>query len=159
MAALTEQLSTSLKYICSCNLTQYHITNGRWVCNPGDPTTILFCADIAGIGGTITNNVSQWAEQTNSVHLGTEILPVQGAMQCENKNCTISSMSPMGPSDLWIIGIVAGILTIIAVAAVIKWMTSWCAKLVWQLQFLSCILHYEVSTVKKKLHFPIRIPS
>ena len=168
MAALTEQLATTLKYICSCNLTQDHITNGRWVCDPRDPTTVLFRADVTGTGSldssTIANDVSQWAEQTNSVHLGTETLPVQGAMQCEDENCITSSVSPAGPSNLWIIGVVAGILVlliIIAVAAVILlwWKNSRMKsfRLVWQLQCLSCVwsIHYLLDTLQSE--FPCRL--
>jgi len=154
MAALTEQLATSLKYICSCNLTQDHITNGRWACNPRDPTTVLFRADVAGVGniesGTIANDVSQWAEQTNSVRLGTETLPIQGAMQCEDQNCVTSSVSPAGPSNLWIIGIVAGVLVlliIVAVAAVI--MLWWRSSRLKSFRLGRCSVFpvYEASTV------------
>ena len=150
MAALTEQLATSLKHICSCNLTQDHITNGRWACNPRDPTNVLFQADIAGSGnidsGTIASDVSQWAEQTNSVRLGAETLPIQGAMRCEDENCVTSSVPPAGPSNLWIIGVVAGILVLIIVIAVAAVILLWWKgsrmksfRLVRQLQCLSCV--------------------
>ena len=143
MAALTEQLATSLKFICSCNVTQDHIISGRWACDPQDPTTVLFRADVAGTGnvdsGTVANGVVQWAEQTNSVRLNTETLRVRGAMLCENEDCVTSSVSPAGPSNLWIIGVVAGILVliiVIAVAAVIMlwWKSSRMKsfRLVWQ---------------------------
>ena len=129
MAALTEQLATILKYICSCNVTQDHITNGRWVCDPRDPKTVLFRADITGTGNidssTLANDVGQWAEQTSSVQLGAETLPVQGAMQCEDENCTAS---PAGSSNcnLWIIiGVVAGILVLIIVIAVAAVIIVW----------------------------------
>ena len=148
MAALTEQLATSLKFICSCNVTQDHIIDGRWVCNLQDPTTVIFRANVAGAGNvdssTVANGVVQWAEQTNSVRLNTEILPVRGAMLCENEDCVTSSASPAGPSNLWIIGVVAAILVliiVIAVAAVIMlwWKSSRMKsfRLVWQPQCLS----------------------
>ena len=149
MAALTEQLATSLKFICSCNVTQDHIIDGRWACDPQDPNTVLFRADVAGAGnvdsGTVANGVIQWAEQMNSVRLNTETLPVRGAMLCENEDCVTSSVSPAGPSNLWIIGVVAGILVlivVIAVAAVIMlwWKSSRMKsfRLAWGMQCLSC---------------------
>ena len=160
MAALTEQLATILKYICSCNVTQDHITNGRWVCDPRDPKTVLFRADITGTGNidssTLANDVGQWAEQTSSVQLGAETLPIQGAMQCEDENCIAS---PAGPSNLWIIiGVVAGILVllfiiVVAVAAVIivRWKVS--RKRSFRLVRQFCLpyikmLQYEASNVK-----------
>ena len=123
MADLTEQLATSLKFICSCDVTIDHITNGRWVCDPQDLTTVLFQADVTGTdnvdSGIIADDVGQWAEQTSSVQLGTETLPVQGAMLCDNEDCVTSSVSPAGPSNLWTVGIAGGILLLVIIIAVV----------------------------------------
>ena len=129
MGVLTEQLAFSLKYICICKITQDQITNGRWACDPRDPTTVFFQADALGSGnidsGTIASDVILWAERTNSVWLGTETLSVQGAIQCHNKDCVTSPVSPAGSSNLWIIGIVAGIIVLVIIVAVAAVIVLW----------------------------------
>lgn len=121
MAALTDQLVTGVRMICTCDFTPDHITNGRWDCNSNNPTMVIFRADIVGIGTreSIADDIVDWADTTNNIGVGRERLQVVGATTCQNRDCLTMSVVPPRPYYYWIIGLITGIIVVLIIIAVI----------------------------------------
>jgi len=122
MAALTDQLSTGVRIICTCDFTPDHITNGRWDCNSSDPTMVIFRADVVGTGTreSIADDIVDWAHTTNNIGVGRERLQVVGAITCLNHNCSTVSVAPTRHYYYyWIIGLITGTIVVLIIIAVI----------------------------------------
>jgi len=121
-AALTDQLVTGVRMICTCDFTPDHITNGRWDCNSSDPTMVIFRADVVGTGTSesIADDIVDWAHTTNNIGVGRERLQVVGAITCLNHNCSTVSVAPTRHYYyFWIIGLITGTIVVLIIIAVI----------------------------------------
>lgn len=123
MNDLTGQLAAYVMTRCSCNLTTEYISNSRWVCDSSRPNVVIFRADVSGttqVNSTeIATYIMQWAEQQNTINVGSTTLPIQGSDQCQDQNCTVTGPPTTGtttttttgttaspvPQPYWAIGI------------------------------------------------------